>query len=43
MRLDLDKIKEELEYIDAFTDYYDETIIYKGKQAEEIKQALIEN
>lgn len=41
--MDSYQINEELEYIDEFIDYYDETIIYKGAQATEIKQALIEN
>ena len=36
-------LNDELEYINEFTDYYDENIIYKSEQAEEIKQAIINN
>jgi len=41
--MDSYQINEELEYIDEFTDYYDEAIIYRDEQAEEIKKALMEN
>jgi hypothetical protein len=36
-------LNDELEFIDEFTDYYDETIIYRFEQAEQIKKALIDN
>jgi len=41
--MDSYQINEELEYINEFTDYYDENIIYREEQAEEIKKALMEN
>ena len=41
--MDSYELNDELEFIDEFTDYYDETIIYRFEQAEQIKKALIDN
>jgi hypothetical protein len=41
--MDSYELNDELEFIDQFTDYYDENIIYRFEKAEQIKKALIDN